>query len=233
MCGRFTLRSPLTKLVRQFEIAIPSRLELPEFTPRYNIAPTQPVAAIRAADGRRELVMLHWGLIPARADEPKVAVGSINARSETADTKPMFREAFRRRRCLIPADGFYEWKPLGRPRQAYFIHAPDDQVFAFAGLWERWSRGGLTIESCAILTTDANRRLAELHDRMPVVLDPRDYNRWLDPSEENPERLKPLLEPCPNDFLAFHPVGPRVNRAENEGPECIAPVAAQAALPGF
>ncbi len=250
MCGRFTLRTPLGKLVQQFCLT-----SVPDVAPRYNIAPTQDVAAVRIADAERsrhtpcavsgdgtrsvpttaarELVMLRWGLIPPWADDPRVGSRSINARSETADTKPLFREPLRRRRCLILADGFYEWQAAGRVKQPYYIHAPNDRPFAFAGLWERWRHQGQVIESCTILTTDANERLAPLHDRMPVILRPCDYELWLDPAVGEVERLKPLLVPCPNDTLTLHAVGADVNRPSNDGPACIQPVETQATLPGF
>jgi putative SOS response-associated peptidase YedK len=216
MCGRFTLRTPLSKLVRQFGV-----LDMPELPPRYNIAPTQDVAAVRAVGDGRELVLLRWGLIPPWADDPRVGNRSINARSETVDTKPAFREAFRQRRCVVVADGFYEWKAGGRAKQPYYIQAADGGAFAFAGLWERWRRGGQRIESCTILTTDANERVAALHDRMPVILAPRDYDLWLDPAVQEPDRLKPLLRPCEDDLLTMYPVSTDVNRPSNDSPECI------------
>jgi putative SOS response-associated peptidase YedK len=256
MCGRFTLRTPPSQLVKQFGLTA-----MPELAPRYNIAPTQEVVAVRAAadgqsssqsgkhapravaaegtrsvpstDSARELVMLHWGLIPPWADDPRVGNRSINARSETADSKPAFREPFRQRRCLVVADGFYEWKTAGRGKQPYYIRAADDRPFAFAGLWARWRRGDLRIESCTILTTDANQRLADLHDRMPVILQPRDYDLWLDTAVQEVSRLKRLLIPCPDEMLTLHPVGTNVNRPSNDGPECIVPSEAQAMLPGF
>jgi putative SOS response-associated peptidase YedK len=251
MCGRFTLRTPQGQLVQQFGLA-----GVPELTPRYNIAPTQDVAAVRASDSGqssrhtpcavadgprkvpatespRELVMLRWGLIPPWADDPRIGNRSINARAETADSKPAFREPFRRRRCLIVADGFYEWRAAGRVKQPYYIHAADDRPFAFAGLWERWRRDEKVIESCTILTTDANERVAKLHDRMPVILQPRDYDLWLDPAVQEIQRLKPLLVPCPDEVLTMHPVSTEVNRPTVDGPECLAPVEAQTTLPGF
>jgi putative SOS response-associated peptidase YedK len=228
MCGRFTLRTPSTQLAQQFRL--PS---VPDLPPRYNIAPTQPVAAVRAPGGQRELVMLHWGLIPSWADSPRVGNRSINARAETADRRPMFRSAFRQRRCLVLADGFYEWKPTGKQKQPYYIHAADGRPFAFAGLWERWRGAEEPIESCTILTTDANRRLASLHDRMPVILAPDDYDLWLDSAVQEAERLKPLLAPYPDDELQMHAVSTDVNRPKNDSPECIEPIEVQTSLPGF
>jgi putative SOS response-associated peptidase YedK len=225
MCGRFTLRTPLSKLVRQFGV-----LDVPELPLRYNIAPTQEIAAVRAAGDGRELVLLRWGLIPSWADDPRVGNRAINARSETADTKPAFHDAFRQRRCLVVADGFYEWKADGRTKQPYYIQMADGSAFAFAGLWERWRRKGQAIESCTILTTDANERVAALHDRMPVILTPHEYELWLDPAVQEPERLKPLLRSCKDELLTMHPVGPEVNRPTNDSVECIAAVERQATL---
>ena len=225
MCGRFTLRISPAELAEIFEL-----LRTPEVQPRYNIAPSQPVLAVREREGARELAVLQWGLIPGWSKVPKS--GPINARSETVATKPTFKNAFRRRRCLIPADGFYEWKQLGpKEKQPYFIHRLDDKLFAFAGLWEGW-RGpdGSSLESCAIVTTDTNRRLAELHDRMPVVLEREDYAEWLDPTNEDVESLQRLLMPAPDDFFEIRPVSKSVNSPRNDGPDCLEPEAAQGTL---
>ncbi|MFO0898004.1 MAG: SOS response-associated peptidase [Pirellulales bacterium] len=162
MCGRFTLRQVPHEWVKQ--------LALPIFSPRYNIAPTQQVLAIRQREGIREAVELRWGLIPSWADDPKIGNRLINARAETVATKPAFRQAYKRRRCLILADGFYEWQKQGKTKQPYFIHRPDDQPFAFAGLWEWWKGNVLEIASCTIITTEANELMRPLHDRMPVIL---------------------------------------------------------------
>src|SRR5262245_50704548 len=166
MCGRFTLTAPaaVKELFPLFDV---SALEA-----HYNIAPSQNVAAVRLGDDRPELVMLRWGLVPHWADNPKVGYRLINARAETAATAPAFRDAFPRRRCLVLADGFYEWQKSGDSKQPYFIHRKDSKLFAFAGLWEHWRRAGQTIDSCTILTTDANELVQPLHDRMPVILEP-------------------------------------------------------------
>lgn len=220
MCGRFTLRTPTVDLVRIFDLV--RAVEMPS---RYNIAPTQPVAAIRRTDEGRVLDLLHWGLIPSWADDPAIGNRMINARAETLAEKPAFRAALKQRRCLIPADGFYEWKKTGpRSKQPYHITALDGRPLAFAGLWEHWRGDARTIESCTIITGEPNELLAEIHDRMPVILDESDYDRWLDPRTGRDE-LQTLLAPCPTDHLVMHPVSTLVNNPRNEMPECIAPLA--------
>ena len=181
MCGRFTLRTPASAIAEQFSL-----LEVPDLQPRFNIAPTQPVAVVRvdsplplgeaqgARFAQRELVFLHWGLVPSWADDPKIGNRMINARAETAAEKPSFRTAMRRRRCLIVADGFYEWKTVAKRRQPMFIHLRDGRPFAFAGLWESWEGADHSaLESCTILTTSANDLVRPIHDRMPVIIAPR------------------------------------------------------------
>ena len=219
MCGRFTLRTPAAVLIRQFGVDVGLQLAL-----RYNIAPTQQVPVVRLAEQGRELVMMRWGLIPSWANDLKIGASLINARAETAAEKPAFRSAMKRRRCLIPADGFYEWRKAGKTKQPIYIRRADDQPFAFAGLWERWSKQGAPIESCTILTTAANERLKPLHDRMPVILAPNDYEVWLDRQTTEPAKLAYLFEPFPVDELTAYPVNPVVNNARNETPECIQPV---------
>jgi putative SOS response-associated peptidase YedK len=224
-------------LIEHFDLDVRGDRQLPLFEPRYNIAPTQDILVVRndPTDGRRRADMMRWGLIPSWSKDPKPGSGPpmINARSETLAEKPMFRSAVRRRRCLIPADGFYEWQqatsgPRGK-KQPYFIHRPDDGPFAFAGLWETWTRPSesasdadrLTIESCTIVTTEANAALSELHERMPVVLAPCDYDTWLDPKAEDPQTLKHLMVPCGEDELVTEPVGTHVNRVANDDPRCV------------
>jgi putative SOS response-associated peptidase YedK len=220
MCGRFTLRTPAVDLIEIFEIARSF-----EIVPRYNIAPTQQVLAVRETDGVREPVQLRWGLLPSWSDASPGGPPMINARSETAAEKPAFRNAFRRRRCLIPADGFYEWQKSSEGRkQPYLIGLQDDQPFAFAGLWERCrAPDQSTIESCTILTTEANDRMSELHDRMPVIL-PRDvYGPWLDPQLDDSDAVRAILETYPSNEIRFRPVSLRVNNARNDDPDCILP----------
>lgn len=217
MCGRFTLTSTPEELVRRFGLD-----EEPELAPRYNIAPGQDVLAVRNETEARRATPVRWGLVPAWADSPEVGVRMINARSETAAEKPAFREAFRQRRCLLPADGFYEWAPRGDFKQPYHIGLAGGGLFGFAGLWERWRdpEGGW-LETCAILTTDACPRLRDLHHRMPVILDRDAGERWLDPGVTAPEPLMPLLRPLPDEAVAFHPVGVRVNSASIDDRACL------------
>jgi putative SOS response-associated peptidase YedK len=164
------------------------------------------------------------GLVPAWAPEPKTSYRTINARAETAADKPAYRQAFRRRRCLIPADGFYEWPAVGKGKQPYCIAPADGQPVAFAGLWERWERDGEVLESGTILVTQANALIAPIHDRMPVILDPAAEARWLDPHVTDPAALRPLLVPCPPARLRVWPVSPAVNRPGAAGPELLAPI---------
>ena len=218
MCGRFTLRTPVRRVAEIFDL--PDTLEL---LPHYNIAPTQQVPVVRANpdSGRRELVLLHWGLIPPWADDPSIGNRMINARAETLSTKRAFRDAFRSRRCLVVSDGFYEWRRRGRKKQPYYITRSGGEPLALAGLWERWSRDDARIESCTIVTTDANDLVRPLHDRMPLVIEPRDFDLWLDPQITDPQRLESLLKPFPADELTLHPVGARVNDPRHDSPDCI------------
>ena len=225
MCGRFIQCTSGDRLAERFHLST-----APELTPRYNVAPSQPVGAIRSAeDGRREWVALRWGLIPAWAPEPRTGYSTINARAETVADKPTYRQAFRRRRCLIPADGFYEWVKLGARKQPYCIAPADGQPVAFAGLWERWERDGQVLESCTILVTQANVRIASIHDRMPVILEPAVEARWLDPAVTDPAALRPLLVPCAPERLRVWPVGTAVNATRHDGPDLMAPVSLPAA----
>ena len=198
-------------------------LREPELTPRYNIAPTQEVAAVRQGEQGRELSMLKWGLVPSWAKDPGIGARMINARAESVADKPSFRSAFKRRRCLILADGFYEWKKTGaRTKQPYYIFLRDRQPFAFAGLWEHWKGpDGGEMPSCTIITTGANELLSELHDRMPVILGEEEYDRWLDPKFDDAETLKSLLGPYAALDMTCYPVSTIVNNARNETPECV------------
>lgn len=224
MCGRFTLSVSAGDLARLFDLE-PSRI--PPLQPRYNIAPTQPVLVVRASrSSDREAVFMRWGLIPSWARDPAIGGRMINARSETAADKPAFRAAIRRRRCLIPADGFYEWRPEGRVKQPYFLHPADGRPLAIAGLWERWAApDGGDIESCALLTTAANAAVAALHDRMPVIVDPCDVERWLDPTLTDPVAVADLMRPAAPDRLTWHPVSVRVNRVGEDDADLPRPVA--------
>jgi putative SOS response-associated peptidase YedK len=221
MCGRYTLRTPVEKLAEEFGFDN-SSIELP---PNYNVAPTQGVAAVLEEDGQRHLEVLRWGLIPPWADDPQVGSRMINARAETAPEKPSFRRAFRERRCLIPADGFYEWKRMNGGKQPYYIHMKEGRPFAFAGLWESWKDdGGPEIRSCTILTTKPNALAGEIHDRMPVILPTGSYDVWLDHESERDE-LYGLLAPYPEDEMEAYPVSRFVNSPSNNDPRCIEPAA--------
>ena len=226
MCGRFALTSSPERLAERFGLG-----EIPRLAPRFNIAPTQEVATVLvcAERGERVLEMRRWGLVPGWARDPRVGNRMINARSETVAERPAFRTAFRVRRCLVPADGFYEWAGGRGPRQPYHIALTDGAPFAIAGLWERWSRQGEdVIESCTLLTTRANERVAAVHERMPVILEAEDHERWLDPDLRDPVRLRDLLRPLPAERLVLHAVSPRVNDPRHDDPSCVAPVGAPA-----
>ena len=194
-----------------------------DLTPNYNVAPTQEVAAVLEEGGKRRLEMLRWGLVPSWADDPEIGARMINARSETAPEKPSFRRAFRSKRCLIPADGFYEWKREPGGKQPYYFHMHDGHPFAFAGLWERWEKGGALL-TCAILTTKANSVLEGIHDRMPVILPSGAYDAWLDPDADR-EQLRDLMIPYPGDDLETYPVSRFVNSPRNNDERCIEPAA--------
>lgn len=224
MCGRYSITQPVEAIQRVFCVS-----ERPNLPPRYNVAPTQDVPAVRRGeDGERHLALLRWGLIPFWADDASIGSRMINARAESAAQKNAFRTAFRRRRCLIVADGFYEWqKPAtkGGRKQPYRVTLTDGGLFAFAGLWESWREpaSGETVESCAILTTDANEDLAQIHERMPVILDPAGYDTWLDP-DTDPADAQALLSPYPAERLTAYPVPTRVNAVANDDPGVIEPL---------
>lgn len=198
---------------------------VPDVAPRYNIAPTQSVAVVRErVQGARELVLLYWGLIPSWSRDRAMGARMINARAETLAEKPAFRGAFRARRCLVVADGFYEWQKLGDRKRPHHIRMADGRPFAFAGLWERWEgAGGEAVESCAIVTTTPNRLLAPIHDRMPAIVEPGLYAAWLDPRQHDADALAGILRPYAAEDLIVTPVSQRVNNPANDGPECVRP----------
>jgi len=221
MCGRFTLRAPASAIAQQFSL-----FEVPALQPRFNIAPTQPAPVVRMdprqAEPQRQLVFLHWGLVPAWAKDPAVGNRMINARAETAADKPSFRAALRRRRCLVVADGFYEWRTVGKRRQPMFIHLRDDRPLAFAGLWESWEGAGhAALESCTILTTEANDLVRPIHDRMPVIVAPADYAKWLDPAIQEPGPIQPLLRPYPSGPMEAYAVSSIVNSPTRDDQRCL------------
>jgi putative SOS response-associated peptidase YedK len=221
MCGRFTLFASIPVLSETFDAPVAGDL-----APRYNIAPSQQVLLLRVPHGsdRREFVRARWGLIPSWARDPSVGNRLINARSETAHEKPAFRAAFRSRRCLIPASGFYEWRRVERKKQPYFIRMRDGGPFAFAGLWAEWNGpDGSRTETCVVLTTGANPVVSSIHDRMPVIIGPGNYDRWLAPAIGDPDLLKPLLTPYPPEGMDAYPVSPRVNNPSVDDEACVAP----------
>lgn len=271
MCARFTLRAPAEVVAGLFEVD-----EIPTEPPRYNIAPTQPViAVIERKSGGRAAKHFHWGLIPSWAKEASIGSRLINARAESLSVRPAFKNPFLRRRCLIPADGFYEWMevdespaPSGegvereglpqlqaelfgkadlpaadlkaRPstldgskarkpkqkKQPFYIGLKDFSVFAFAGLWDFWERPGETVYSCTIITTEPNDLVRPMHDRMPAIIEPEHYSAWLDRDLQEPSTLRSLLKPYPSEQMAAYPVSTIVNSANNETPECVAPILA-------
>jgi putative SOS response-associated peptidase YedK len=225
MCGRFTLWISLEELAEVMPwLTIPGGLD--SLTPRYNIAPTQPIAVV-PNNGERALDFFVWGLIPSWAKDPAIGSRMINARGETVAEKPSFRAAYRRRRCLILADGFYEWQavPGQKRKQPVYIHLKSGEPFAFAGLWERWqSEYGDEVLSATIITTTPNDLLAPIHNRMPVILPPAAYDRWLDPGEQPPGALDDLLAPYPASEMDTYPVSTTVNSPANDVPACIAPL---------
>ncbi|PYS89593.1 MAG: hypothetical protein DMF64_17335 [Acidobacteria bacterium] len=219
MCGRFSQRTPAKKIAQKFGVE-----EVPPLLERYNVAPAQVVLGIRAGDGMREATFFKWGLVPRWAKDPAIGNKLINARAETVTEKPSFREAFLRQRCFIPADGFFEWARQGDRKQPLYFHLRDGEPFAIAGLWERWEGDGGPLETCTLLTTEANDLIAPYHDRMPVILKPEDYDRWLDAGARQAEILRPLLRPYPQEEMNAYAVSPLVNSPSNDGPRCIEPL---------
>ena len=221
MCGRFTLTVNPADLQDTF-----SNYSFPaKFAPRFNIAPSQPVLAI-SNDEKYTADFFVWGLIPMWAKDPTIGSRLINARGETLAEKPSFRGSYRHKRCLILADGFYEWKTFGdrKNKTPYFIHMQDRQPFAIAGLWDSWeSPDGSSIKTCTIITTTPNELMENIHDRMPVILHSRDYAKWLDPAPQTPESLQPLIKPFSADAMSAYPVSTLVNKASNDLPELVVP----------
>ena len=233
MCGRYSITTPIEALARLFRLDGP----LVNLAPRYNVAPSQTVPVIRPKpdDGGegRALAMLRWGLVPSWAKDPAIGTRMINARAEMAAEKPAFRAAMRARRCLVPADGFYEWRKLGKAKQPYLIRLADGGPFAFAGLWERWQGpDGALVESCAILTTTANPLCAPIHPRMPVILAPADHAAWLDIAGRDAAALGPLLRPYPAAGMVAYPLTSHVNSPRNDDPACRQPATEAPAAQG-
>ncbi len=223
MCGRYRLTRKKEILAEHFGIEPDDNWQ-----PRYNVAPTQDVTVIRQdpAEPKRTGGTMRWGLIPFWSKDPKAGFKMINARSEDIAEKPAFREALKKRRCLIPADGFYEWQKSGGTKRPFCFTMADEGLFAFAGIWERWKDPeGKWVETCSIITTAANALCEDIHDRMPVILHPEDYDLWLDPGFENTEELRALLKPYESDQMKRFEVSSRVNAVKNDDPDCVAPTA--------
>ena len=223
MCGRYRL-SRRKQLVDEYFDSVSDE---PDWAPRYNIAPTQPAPVIRQhpKEPVRQLSLMRWGLIPSWAKDSSGAAQMINARSETASTKPAFRDALKSRRCLIPADGFYEWMRTGKTKQPYCFEVNDGQLFAFAGIWDRWKDpSGQWVKTCSILTTPPNAVTSPVHDRMPGILDPDSYDLWLDPRMTNLAAASELLKPYDARLMRCYPVSARINRVANDDEECSRPV---------
>jgi putative SOS response-associated peptidase YedK len=221
MCGRFSLGASATKLAELFDLT-----EVPNWAPRYNIAPTQELlVVVKAPEHPDRQVRRHrWGLIPSWAKDRGIGNQLINAQAETVPTKPAFRAAFRKRRCLVPADGFYEWTQQGGQKQPYYIRLRDGGPFAIAGLWEHWEgQEGGPVDSCTLLTTSANDLIGAFHHRMPVILNPTNYDLWLDAAVQEAGRLQALLQPYPSENMVAYPVRTMVNNPANDDPGCIEP----------
>lgn len=221
MCGRFTLTVDPAELQEKFgNYTFPKK-----FAPRFNIAPTQPVLGIPNTE-KFKADFFVWGLIPMWAKDPGIGARLINARGETVAEKPSFRGSLKYKRCLVLADGFYEWKaqPGKKTKTPFYIHMKDRQPFAIAGLWDTWnSPDGSSIKTCALITTGPNELMEMIHDRMPVIVHPRDYAKWLDPSPQTPDQLLPILKPFPAEMMDAYPVSALVNKASNDKPELVVP----------
>jgi putative SOS response-associated peptidase YedK len=226
MCGRYEVHTPIEQIARRFDAVVTD--EAAALPPRYNVAPSLKVPVVRQTKQARELAAMTWGLVPGWAKD-LTGIKPINVRVETVFDKPMFRNAIRRRRCLIPADGFYEWQAGPVRKQPFHIGMADDDLFALGGIWEYWAKpGAQPVVSCAILVTTANELMARIHDRMPVIVRPEHYALWLDPAASEAEAILPMLEPFPAEAMRAFPIGTRVNNAKNDGPMLIAPLHAVA-----
>jgi putative SOS response-associated peptidase YedK len=225
MCGRYRLSKRKQLIAESFDV---SWDELSDWNPRYNIAPTQSVPIIRQnpKEPARQISLVRWGLIPSWAKTASDSAKRINARSESAATTPTFRDALKSRRCLVPADGFYEWKRTGKAKQPFCFEVNDGELFAFAGLWDRWKDPtGLWIKSCSILTTTPNAMTALVHDRMPVILDPNNYDLWLDPGMQDAKAATEMVKPFDAKLMGCYPVSEWVNKVTNDDEQCSRPVA--------
>ena len=214
MCGRYKVTTPTGVIIENFQI----RQGRPNLEARYNIAPTQIAPIVRQTPNGRQLAMMRWGLIPSWAKDSKIAFSTINARAETVHEKPVFRDALKHRRCLVVADGYYEWKTEKGGKQPYLFACKDDQPMAFAGLWERWERGPEPVDSFTIIVTESNVLTQQIHDRMPVILAPERYDTWL---SADAAEATALLRPCAEDLLSMLPVSRALGNVRNEGPALL------------
>jgi putative SOS response-associated peptidase YedK len=223
MCGRMTMRTDVSDVAQIFDAEIRDPAAFADLSPRYNVAPTQPIEVVVQREDGRVLELHRWGLVPSFAKSVSVGNRHINARAETIATSPAFRASFAGRRCIIPADGFYEWRREGRRKQPFLIHAADDRPLAFAGVWAPWKdpASGEWVLSAAVVTTAANQTVAQLHNRMPVILEPSEWPIWADPEIRDPGLLNDLLRPADDSLLRLTPVSQLVNNANNEGPELL------------
>jgi putative SOS response-associated peptidase YedK len=223
MCGRYAITTAPEAIRRLFGYP-----EQPNFPPRHNVAPTQPIPIVRLAEGKRQFALVRWGLLPAWVKDPKTFTLLINARGESVNDKPAFRNAMKYRRCLIPADGFFEWKVEGKIKRPFFVYRKDHAPFAFAGLWESWmGPNGEEMESAAIVTTRASPSIGHIHHRMPVILEPDQFDMWLDTKNVDAQTAAQLIAPLADNKVAAHEISPRVNRVVNDTPDLLDPLTAQ------
>jgi putative SOS response-associated peptidase YedK len=219
MCGRYAITSAPEAVRRLFRYP-----EQPNFPPRYNVAPTQPVPIVRIVNGERHFALVRWGLIPSWVKDPKTFTLLINARGESVNDKPAFRNAMKRRRCLFPADGFYEWKAIAGRKIPFFARSKNGGLLAFAGLWETWTGpNGEEMETAAIITTDANNEMAHVHHRAPVIVSPEAFDFWLDADNVDAKTAAAALGPAPNGSMEVYEVSTAVNRVANDSPALIEP----------
>jgi putative SOS response-associated peptidase YedK len=221
MCGRYTITGPLERYIEHFGV---EEVRTDSLEPSYNVAPTESVYGLAEHDRRRQIGRFRWGLLPFWARDPRSI--QINARAETITEKAVFRKSFTQRRCIIPADGFYEWERTAQGKLPHYIHLVDGRPMGFAGIWSRWRdpETGESVTTCAIVTTEPNELVGRLHDRMPAVLRPEHWSAWLDRSNRDPEGLLELLAPCPAKMMTAYPVASLVNKVQNNVPELIAPL---------
>lgn len=222
MCGRFVRKTDKEELQKRFGFDDPQGVLL---KPRYNIAPSQMHPVVMIEHDHRILKLMKWGLVPFWAKDEKIGYKMINARSEGIESKPSFRDPLKKRRCLVLADGFYEWKKVdAKTKVPYFIKLKSGEPFAFAGLWDRWDKEGEPLETFTIITTDNNELMAPIHNRMPVILHEKDEAVWLDPELKDPTKLLPLLKPYPSEEMELYEVSTAVNSPKNDVPECVSPI---------